>query len=410
MTAFSFYGNSQKVLQQALLEEQISARAKEVMQKPARMLQFSIPLRMDDGSFRVFTGYRCQYNDARGPTKGGIRYHPDVTVDEVQALAFLMTFKCAIAGIPYGGGKGGVIVDPKSLSVTELEKLSRGYVREAYDILGPDKDIPAPDVYTDSQVMAWMADEYNTIARGKRPGFITGKPLAIGGSLGRSDSTAKGAFYIIMDAVQRGMIPKGATVAVQGFGNAGENIATMLYDEGMKIVSLSDSKGGVYNPAGIDPKNAIAKKKEAGKLSITTLGKIITNQELLELPVDILIPAALENQINASNAGKVQAKMIVELANGPIAIDGDAILDKNRIIVIPDILANAGGVIVSYFEWVQNNMGYYWTLEEVYAKLKDIVEREFANLLSVSEEKKVSFRTAAYIIAVRRIAEAIDLT
>lgn len=408
MTTYSFYDNSKKVLTGALEHEHISEKAREMLQQPARALQFSIPVRMDDGTTQVFTAYRIQYNDARGPTKGGIRYHPGVTLDEVQALAFLMTFKCAIAGLPYGGAKGGVTVDPKSLSHYELEKLSRGYIRQAFDILGPERDIPAPDVNTDNQTMAWMIDEYNTIARGKRPGAITGKPIAIGGSEGRNDATAKGAYYIIMDAVKRGLIPKGGTVAVQGFGNAGEHIATMLFKEGMKIVAVSDSKGGVYNPSGIDPGVAAMTKKANGKINMATLGRIITNEELLELPVDILIPAALENQINANNAERIKAKMILEIANGPISIEADSILENKGIKTIPDILANAGGVIVSYFEWVQNSTGHYWTREEVYEKLKNIVEREFSNILSVSQEKKVSYRTASYIIAVKRIAEAID--
>ncbi|MFH1916731.1 MAG: Glu/Leu/Phe/Val dehydrogenase [Nanoarchaeota archaeon] len=406
--SFSFYDNSRNVLNQALKHSTVSAQARAILDKPARVLEFSIPVKMDDGTFHVYTGYRSQFNDSRGPTKGGIRYHPAVTLDEVKALSFLMAFKCAIANLPFGGGKGGIIVDPKKLSKGELERLSRGYIRGAFDILGPDKDIPAPDVYTDSQVMAWMLDEYNTISRGNYPGFITGKPISLGGSLGRNDSTAKGAFYIIMDAVRRGLIKKNATVAVQGYGNAGEHIASMLQKAGMKIIGLSDSKGALYNKEGIDLQKVSKIKKETGKLAHAKFGKAITNEELLEIECDILIPSALENQINAKNAAKTKAKMIVELANGPISVEGDEILAKKAIPVIPDILANAGGVIVSYFEWVQNNQGYYWTEEEVYQKLEKIMVTEFANLLDVAQKKKTTYRTAAYVIAVERIGNAID--
>ncbi|MBU1975449.1 MAG: Glu/Leu/Phe/Val dehydrogenase [Nanoarchaeota archaeon] len=417
MPKFSFYENSQKVLDQAFKQLNISEDVVNVLTAPERVIEFSIPVRMDNGKIQVFTAYRSQYNSARGPTKGGIRYHPSVTLDEVKALSFLMTFKCAVANLPLGGGKGGVIVDSKKLSKGEKERLSRGYVRGIFDFVGPTKDIPAPDMYTDSQTMAWMSDEYNTIARGQHPGFITGKPLSIGGSEGRDDSTAKGAYYIIMDMLREFKLDATKQkVAIQGFGNAGINLAKMLMKEGMLIVALSDSKGGVCDMKGIDVEHAIKTKQEKGRIAEVHVEpdkkygkscKHITNEQLLELEVDFLVPAALENQINESNAKKIKAKYIVELANGPVTYDADQILEKKGIQLIPDVLANAGGVTVSYFEWVQNRYGQYWTREEVYSKLKEIMNKEFKNLLKVAKKHKVSFRTAIYMIAIERVAEAV---
>lgn len=413
------FENTQKQLSKAMKHYKISNDTKAILEKPKEELSISIPLRMDDGTLKVFQGYRVRYNDSLGPTKGGIRYHPNVSLDEVKALSFWMTFKCAVAGLPYGGGKGGIIVDPKSLSKKELERLSRAYIAGIFDIIGPDRDIPAPDVYTNSMIMGWMADEYGKITRKYQPALITGKPLSMGGSLGRDEATARGGYFIIKELTKKkGWNESKTTIAVQGFGNAGYTIAKLLSDDGFQVVAVSDSKGGIHAKKGKLNINEIMKiKKEKGMIddsyfkgSVTDDSAYvkISNEELLELEVDILIPAALENQITKVNADKVKAKFIVELANGPTTPEADEILEKKKIMVVPDILANSGGVTVSYFEWVQNKQGYYWTLEEVRSKLKEKIVPAFNDIYKIMEEHKIDMRTAAYIYALKRINQAIE--
>ena len=374
-----------------------------------RELTVSFPVRMDSGELKTFTGYRVLHSSIRGPGKGGIRFHPDSSLDEVRALAFWMAFKCAVVNIPLGGAKGGVICNPKELSKTELEKISREYVRAIYDVMGPDKDIPAPDVYTTPTIMAWMADEFSKIARGNYPATITGKPVSLGGSLGRSDATGTGGFYTAEEAIKAlGKDMKGATVAVQGFGNAGYHFARLMHGAGAKILAVSDSKGGIYSKDGFDPINVIETKRKSGSVTAFKDAEKITNERLLELSVDVLAPAALEDVITTANANKINAKIIIELANGPVSPDADSILDKKGILIVPDILANAGGVTVSYFEWVQNRTGERWTLEKVQTRLKEIMVAEFKELYMLTEEKKVSMRLAAYVLGLQRIAEAFE--
>ncbi len=412
------FGNAMQQLQHAYKYIQMSNDAKETLAKPKRILEVAIPVRMDDGALRVFTGYRVQYSDARGPAKGGIRYHPDVSLSEVKALAFWMTIKCAVAGIPYGGGKGGVIVDPKKLSKHELERLSRGYIRAIADSIGPDTDVPAPDVYTNPLIMGWMADEYGIITRTYQPAVITGKPLALGGSKGRETATAKGAFYVLMEAVKvREMVPGETTVAIQGFGNAGSYLAQMLHDAGFKVVAVSDSRGGVYDKDGLDPHQLVKVKHGKGSLNgVYCEGSVcwgkeheeITNEALLELPVDILVPAALENVLTKRNAEKVKARIVLEVANGPTAPEADEILHRKKVLVIPDVLANSGGVTVSYFEWVQNRMGYYWEEDEVFEKLEKLIVPAFHAIYESMNEHKSTMRDAAFVLAIKRIVEAIE--
>ncbi len=383
----------------------------EYLSEPQRFLQVRIPIRMDNGRTKTFTGFRCQYNDARGPTKGGIRFHPDETADTVRALAAWMTWKCAVADIPYGGGKGGVICDPKKLSPRELERLSRGWVRAVHQIVGTYKDVPAPDVYTTPQIMAWMMDEMSVIHGANEPGFITGKPLALGGSAGRGDATAKGGMYHLREAAKTTRLNlKGATVAIQGYGNAGD-FAHKLVTEmlGCKVVAVSDSKGGIYNPKGLDYAAVHDFKARKGHLSNFPGSKKITNEELLELKVDVLIPAGIENQIHGGNAAKIKAKIVLELANGPTTPEADLILHKNGVLDIPDFLANSGGVTVSYFEWVQNLYGYYWSADEVYAKLDAKMTSAFHAVHATSRKMNIDMRTAAYVVAVGRVAEAVKL-
>ena len=389
----------------------------ERLEHPKEILEVSIPVRMVDGSTRIFTGYRLRYNDARGPTKGGIRYHPDVTLGEVKALGFWMTFKCAAAGIPYGGSKGGVVVDPKSLSHLELERLSRGYIRSVVDFIGPDRDIPAPDVYTNARIMGWMVDEYSTIQRRHCPAVITGKPLELGGSLGRGEATGRGAYYCVKELeALRGWTPSQIRVAVQGFGNAGQHVAALLHEDGYKVVAVSDSKGAIYSSDGLDIPSVRKVKNESrvlnaaycqGSICELVAADRITNAELLELDVDLLIPAALENQITRENAARVRAPTIVEVANGPVTSEADAILQEKGLTLVPDILANSGGVTVSYFEWVQNKAGYYWTLDEVRRRLQQIISREFQATYALALERKTDLRTATYARALERITRAI---
>lgn len=380
----------------------------EMLKRPMRVMIVNIPVLMDNGHMRVFTGYRVQYNDALGPTKGGIRYHPDLTLDEVIALAAWMTFKTAVIGLPLGGAKGGIRCNPKEMSLVELERLTRGYTRAIAKFIGSNMDVPAPDVYTNEQVMAWIMDEYNEITGVYTPGVVTGKPINIGGSRGRSEATSRGLVYTIVEAAEHlGIEPKGATVAIQGYGNVGFHAAEILYKLGCKIVAVSDSKGGVYNPQGLNPLEVKEHKDNTGSV-ISFLGaKNVSNKELLELECDILIPAALENQITHENAQNIKARIVAEGANGPTTPMGDNTLFRRGVFVIPDILANAGGVTVSYFEQVQNQMNYYWTEEEVNSRLETLMRNSFREVLSISQEYEVPMRTAAYILAVRKIANAI---
>lgn len=410
------FENAMRQLQHAYKYIDVSQDAKRVLEKPKRVTEVSIPVRMDDGSLKVFTGYRVLYNDARGPGKGGIRFHPDVSLSEVKALSFWMAIKTAVVGIPFGGGKGGVIVNPKELSKHELDQLSRGYIRGIADAIGPDTDIPAPDVYTNQLIMGWMADEYGIISRKYQPGVITGKPLSMGGSKGRDVATALGAFFVLLESVKaKSMNPKKTTVAVQGFGNAGYHMARLLHDEGFTVVAVSDSKGGIYDKNGLDPVHIMKVKQGKGKLNgVYCEGSVcygkdheeISNEDLLELDVDVLVPAALENQITKKNAKKIKADVIVEVANGPVTPEADELL-KDKMLV-PDVLANAGGVTVSYYEWVQNRQGYYWTEEDVHEKLKERMVTEFHNIYEVSKEHKCSLRDAAFVHALKRIVEAIE--
>lgn len=382
------------------------------------MLEVSVPIRMDDGSLQVFEAYRVHHNDARGPLKGGIRYHPDVSLDEVKALSFWMTFKCAVVGIPYGGAKGGIVVNPKELSPMELERLSRAFIHQIADFIGPDTDIPAPDVYTNSMIMGWMADEFSTIRRKHTPAVITGKPVELGGSLGRDDATGRGGYYCVKALERkRDWKPQDITVAIQGFGNAGQAIAKLLHEDGYKVVAASDSKGAIYSDKGFDVPSLIQNKNDTRQLkAVYCDGSVceevdadsLTNEELLELDVDILIPAALENQIHKDNVGNIKAKVIVELANGPTTSDADAVLAKSKTLVVPDILANAGGVTVSYFEWVQNREGYYWKLEQVHRRLHEIMDHAFNDVYDLMEEADTDMRTAAYAHALKRIGAAIE--
>ena len=381
----------------------------ERLRRPEALFEISIPVRMDDGSLRMFTGYRCRHSTVRGPAKGGIRFHPDVNASEVRALAFWMTCKCAAVGIPMGGGKGGVIVNPKELSQMEMERLSRGYIRGLADAIGPEIDVPAPDVYTNPTVMAWMADEYAVIHRKRLPGVITGKPIEIGGSLGRDDATGRGGYYQLKELERiEGWDPGEISVAVQGFGNSGQHFARLAAADGYRVVAISDSRGGRFDPEGLDIEGQIQRKVETGKLAAA--GSEITNEELLQLDVQVLAPAALENVITDANADKIAAKFVIELANGPTTPEADTILYKRGTTVVPDILANAGGVTVSYFEWTQNQTGYAWTLEEVQSRLQTIMAREFNLIYELMTEKKLPMRTAAYVHALKRLGGAMEST
>lgn len=407
-------GRLEKAFQYADIDREVIERLKQ----PKAVLHVSVPLRMDDGSLKLFNGYRVRHDDTRGPTKGGIRYHPDVTIEQIKTLAFWMTFKCAVVGIPFGGAKGGITVNPKELSRLELERLSRGFIRAIADFIGPETDIPAPDVYTNARIMGWMMDEYSKIKRQHTSSVITGKPIELGGSLGRYDATGRGAYYCIKELERiLKFEPSNTTVAVQGFGNAGQSVARFLHQDSYRVVAVSDSHGGIYRAEGFDVPSLIRFKNENRQVKAVyckeTLCEMveadrITNQQLLELDVDILIPAALENQITDVNAERIKAPIIVEIANGPTTPAADLILNENGKLIIPDILANAGGVTVSYFEWVQNKAGYYWSLEKVINRLHEIMARQFNNVYKLREEKGIPMRTAAYVTALRRIGKAIE--
>ncbi|AEH53635.1 Glu/Leu/Phe/Val dehydrogenase [Heyndrickxia coagulans] len=398
--------STQTIIHEALEKLGYPEEVYELLKEPVRMLTVKIPVRMDDGTVKIFTGYRAQHNDAVGPTKGGVRFHPDVTENEVKALSIWMTLKCGIVNLPYGGGKGGIICDPRKMSFRELENLSRGYVRAISQIVGPTKDIPAPDVFTNSQIMAWMMDEYSRIDEFNSPGFITGKPLVLGGSHGRESATAKGVTICIREAARKkGIDLKGARVVIQGFGNAGSFLAKFMHDAGAKVIGISDAYGALHDPEGLDIDYLLDRRDSFG--TVTTLFKnTITNKELLELDCDILVPAAIENQITEENAHNIQAKIVVEAANGPTSLEATEILTNRGILLVPDVLASAGGVTVSYFEWVQNNQGYYWTEEEVEEKLEKVLVQSFNTVYNTSRSRRVNMRLAAYMIGVRRVAEA----
>ena len=407
-----------KRLDQAAQHTAIDPEALEKLKHPKLIIQVSIPVRMDDGSLRIFDGYRVRHDDTRGAGKGGIRYHHDVDLSEVKALAFWMTCKCAVVGIPFGGAKGGVVVDPKQLSRLELERLSRNFIRQIAGFIGPETDVPAPDVYTNPMIMGWMMDEYSRINGHRTPAVITGKPIPLGGSLGRNDATGRGAYYCIKEYERiQGWDPKDITVAVQGFGNAGQAVAKLLDADGYHIVAVSDSRGGIVRREGFNVPSLIRQKNESRELKAVYCegafcnlieADAITNEELLELDVDILIPAALENQITSENVDRITAKIVVEVANGPTTSAADEVLRSRGILVIPDILANAGGVTVSYFEWVQNKAGYYWEEEDVQNRLHKIMAKEFNAIYDKATEKDIDMRTAAYAHALDRIGTAIE--
>ncbi|AHA30044.1 glutamate dehydrogenase [Exiguobacterium sp. Leaf187] len=397
---------TQEIVKEALGKLGYPDEMYELLKEPLRMLTVRIPVRMDDGSTKIFTGYRAQHNDAVGPTKGGIRFHPNVTEVEVKALSVWMSLKAGIVDLPYGGGKGGIICDPREMSFREIERLSRGYVRAISQIVGPTKDIPAPDVFTNSQIMAWMMDEYSRIDEFNSPGFITGKPLVLGGSHGRETATAKGVAIMIREAAaKKGISLEGARVVVQGFGNAGSFLSKFMYDLGAKVIAISDAYGALHDPNGLDIPYLLDRRDSFG--TVTTLFKnTISNKELLELECDILVPAAIENQITEDNAHDIKAAIVVEAANGPTTNEATKILAERDILIVPDVLASSGGVTVSYFEWVQNNQGYYWTEEEVHEKLEKVLVNSFNQVYQTAQTRNVDMRLAAYMVGVRKMAEA----
>ncbi|MFA6096969.1 MAG: Glu/Leu/Phe/Val dehydrogenase [Candidatus Paceibacterota bacterium] len=422
--AMNPFANATKQLENAASLLKLDKNVLEILKNPKRILEVSIPIKMDSGEMKVFRGYRVQYNDALGPFKGGIRFHPKVNLSEVKALSAWMTWKCSVAGLPYGGGKGGIIVDSSKLSNGELERLSRGYIQELKDFIGPEKDIPAPDVYTTPQIMAWMMDEFSRIKGYNVPGVVTGKPLEVGGARGRKYSTSQGGVYVFEKAIKKMKLdPKKLTIAIQGFGNVGSFAAEILNALGYKVVAVSDSRGGIVSNEKVKTKNEKGKDGIGGHdaLDIKKIMKFkkdtrsvvgfpgtrtITNEQLLKLDVDVLMPSALENVITEQNASQIKAKLIIELANGPVTPEADTKLEKRGIVVIPDILANAGGVIVSYFEWVQNLQNYYWDEAENIGKLKKIMESSFDAVWSKKEDLGISTRLAAYAVAVERVARA----
>lgn len=398
--------STQSVIKTALDKLGYEDAMYELLKEPMRMLEVRIPVRMDDGKTKVFTGFRAQHSDAVGPTKGGVRFHPDVNREEVVALSMWMTLKCGIVELPYGGAKGGIICDPREMSMHEIEKLSRGYVRAISQIVGPNKDIPAPDVFTNSQIMAWMYDEYSKIDEYNSPGFITGKPIVLGGSQGRDKATAQGVTICINEAAKkRGLDMQGARVVIQGFGNAGSFLAKFLHDAGAKVIGISDAYGALHDPDGLDIDYLLDRRDSFG--TVTTLfDNTITNKELFELDCDILVPAAIANQITEENAHDIKASIVVEAANGPTTAEATKILTERGILLVPDVLASSGGVTVSYFEWVQNNQGYYWTQEEVDEKLNKKLVDAFENVYNVATTRNIDMRLAAYMVGARRTAEA----
>ncbi len=405
------FSAAQRQLDEAAAILDLDEATHQMLRWPLRELHVTLPVRMDNGSSRVFRGFRVQYNDARGPTKGGLRFHPDETIDTVRALAAWMTWKTAVVDIPLGGGKGGVVCNPKELSPTELERLSRAYIRQVGRVLGPEKDVPAPDIYTTPQIMAWMADEYSFMRGHNQFGVITGKPLSLGGSAGRSDATARGGMFAVREAASALDIDLvGTTAAIQGYGNAG-SFAHQLAEEmlGVKVVAVSDSRGGIYKQGGLDYAEVLRHKQSSGSVLGFPGARALTNEELLELDVAVLFPSALENAITETNAEDIKAKVVAELANGPTTPNADAILHEKGVYVIPDFLCNAGGVTVSYFEMVQNAYGYYWPREMVHERLDKTMTAAFRAVHQAAQDHKVHNRMAAYLVAVARVAEAMQL-
>jgi glutamate dehydrogenase len=403
------FENALRQLHTAAKTSNFSGELIERLSRAEREISVNIPVTMDDGTVRFFEGYRVQHSGLRGPYKGGIRFHPEVDMDEVRALALWMTMKTAVAGISMGGGKGGVVVDPRALSAGELERLSRGFVRALYRNLGPEIDVPAPDVNTTAEIMSFMVDEYQQLTGDTTKASFTGKPIEDGGSEGRSAATGLGGFYVFEALREKTRLPKQVSVAIQGMGNVGGHAAEIFVEHGHKVVAMSDSKGGLYNESGLDPRAVEKYKEEHHTLAGFDGARIITNAELLELPVDVLVPAALENQITEQNASNVKAKMILELANGPTTPDADLILEQRGIKVVPDILANAGGVVVSTFEWEQNRKGEHWSEAEVLEKLKEVMVPQAEVIWQKAESDNVTLRTAAFVLALRRLANALEL-
>lgn len=407
----SFLDQTQMFVKECIDELGVESEVYEFMKEPRKTLIVNIPVRMDDGKLKTFVGYRVQHNNALGPYKGGIRFHPSVTLEEVKALGILMTLKTAIIdGVPYGGGKGGITVDPGELSKGELERLARGYIRAVAPIVSPEKDIPAPDVGTNPQIMAWMADEYSFIRGEAQHHVITGKPVEMGGSLGRTLATSRGIMFVAQKACEKVDIDfVGAKVVVQGFGNVGGNAAYLFGEAGAKVIAVGDVYGSIYNENGFDTKDLMAYFKEHGTISTYPKGQKIANSELLELECDILVPAALENQITKDNANQIKCKLLVEGANGPTTSEADKILTEKGILICPDVLANAGGVVVSYFEWVQGNYRFQWTEEMVNNELKGKMENAFEKIYQFSKEKNVAMRRAAYMVGIKRLADVMRL-
>ena len=400
--------NSLAQLDNAAKVLELDPNIHEMLKKPERVLMGSVPTCLDDGTVKVFTGFRSQYSTARGPAKGGIRYHPNVTLDEVIALSMLMTWKCSLVGLPFGGGKGGVVCNPKELSENELRRMTRRYTVMILPLIGPEQDIPAPDVYTGPREMAWIMDTYSMMKGYSVPGVVTGKPLNIGGSLGRNIATGRGASFVLFEVLKHfNMSPSNITCAIQGFGNAGSVAAQFLHEVGVKIIAVSDSKGAVYNKEGLNPKKQLEHKQKTGSVVGCEGCETISNDELLELECDVLMPAALENVITKKNAENIKAKIVIEVANGPTDTEADKILFERGVFLVPDILANAGGVTVSYFEWVQSLTTWLWTEGEVFTRLEKIMRRGFKSALAVAKDKELDMRTATQVFAVERVADAI---
>lgn len=388
----------------------LSCHELDILKAPKRIIEVSVPVKMDDGRLKIFTAFRVQHNNVRGPFKGGLRYHPSVDLDEVKSLAFWMTIKCAVADIPYGGAKGGITVDPSKLSQGELERLTRGYIRAMADFIGPDKDIPAPDINTNAQVMAWMMDEYSSIRGCNEPAVVTGKPIEIGGSLGRGTATGRGGFFVLQNIIKKlDFDNRDIKIAVQGFGNVGMNFAHIADAHGYKIVAVADLKGGIYSNDGLNIEQVIEHKEKTGSVVGFADSKDISNKELLELPVEILVPAAIENVINKDNAERIKAELIMELANGPITFEAGEILNKKGKVIIPDVLANSGGVVVSYFEWVQNIRHFYWDLEKVNDRLLEKMNMATDIVWKYSKEYKIDMRSAAYFVAIEKLVKAFKI-
>jgi glutamate dehydrogenase (NAD(P)+) len=399
--------NAQRQFDEAADMIHLESGLRAVLREVKRQLIVSFPVKMDDGSVRVFEGYRVQHNMARGPAKGGIRYHQGVTLDEVKALAMWMTWKCAIAGLPFGGAKGGIVVDPKQLSEGELERMTRRYATEISVIIGPEYDIPAPDVNTSPKIMAWIMDTISMEHGFSIPAVVTGKPLSVGGSQGRNAATGRGVMFVALEACARlGMDPKSCTVAIQGFGNAGSIAARLMAAQGFTIVAVSDSSGAIHRAAGLDVDRLIAHKKSTGSVTGFTGARAIADSEVLEVPCDVLVPAALENQVTSENAGRIQARLVLEAANGPLTPDADLLLARRGITVVPDVLANAGGVTVSYFEWVQDLQSFFWDEDEINARLEKVMHHAFTEVWENSRQHGVSLRQGAYFLAIERVAEA----